>query len=377
LSLGLLQGKEQVSVLSATKKSPFMAKRANRVPANMPVEYKDYYQALGVPRTASSDEIRKAFRTLARQYHPDVAKEKNKKAAEEKFKTINEAYEVLGDPEKRKKYDELGADWKEGASFRPPPGGPFYRGYGSRAGAPDAREPFEFGGTGFSDFFEQFFGGAHRAGRSEGFEEAGADRGHDIEAVLMVTLEEAMNGAVRSITLRRKAVCRECGGTGTKGRNVCSNCHGEGQVSIAQNHKVKIPAGVRDGQRLRVAGQGEPGEGGGPAGDLYLRVRLAGHPDFRVEGGDLYYDLDLAPWEAALGTSVAVPALNGALSIKIPPGTQNNQRLRVKGRGLPGRSGEHGDLFVVARVQMPREISEGARALWRQLAAESSFNPRA
>jgi curved DNA-binding protein len=342
----------------------------------MPVEFKDYYQTLGVPRTASSDEIRKAFRTLARQYHPDVAKEKNKKAAEEKFKAINEANEVLGDPDKRKKYDDLGADWKEGAHFRPPPGSQYYRTYGGRPGQADARENFEFSGTGFSDFFEQFFGASRGAGPSGDFAEAGPDRGQDIEAVLMVTLEEAMNGSVRSITLRRNAPCAECHGTGNKGRSLCPGCRGAGLVSITQNHKVKIPAGVRDGQRLRVTGQGEPGAGGGPAGDLYLRVRLAGHPDFRVEGGDLYYDLDLAPWEAALGTSVSVPALNGALSIKIPPGTQNGQRLRVKGRGLPGRAGEQGDLFVVARVQMPKEISEREKTLWQQLAAASSFNPR-
>ena len=343
----------------------------------MPIEFKDYYQTLGVPRTASSDEIRKAFRTLARQYHPDVAKDKNKKAAEEKFKTINEAYEVLSDAEKRKKYDELGADWKEGAHFRPQPGGPTYRTYGTRPGPADPGEGFEFGGTGFSDFFEQFFGGGRGAARSGGFEETEVGRGHDIEAVIMVTLEEAMNGSVRAISLRRNALCPECHGAGTKGRTLCPNCRGAGQVSITQTHKVKIPAGVRDGQRLRVPGQGGPGEGGGPAGDLFLRVRMAGHPDFRVEGGDLYYDADLAPWEAALGASVSVPALNGAISIKIPPGTQNGQRLRVKGRGLPGgRAAERGDLFVVARIQMPKEISEREKTLWQQLAAESSFNPR-
>ena len=252
----------------------------------------------------------------------------------------------------------------------------YYRTYSGRPGAADARESFEFGGTGFSDFFEQFFGGGRGAARDAGLDEMEAGRGQDIEAVLMVTLEEAMNGSVRSISLRRNAACPECRGTGAKGRGVCPSCRGAGLVSITQNHKVKIPAGVRDGQRLRVAGQGEPGEGGGPAGDLYLRVRLAGHPDFRVEGGDLYHDLDLAPWEAALGANVSVPALNGALSIKIPPGTQNGQRLRVKGRGLPGRAGERGDLFVVARIQMPKEITEREKTLWHQLAAESSFNPR-
>jgi curved DNA-binding protein len=344
----------------------------------MPVEFKDYYQTLGVPRNASSDEIRKAFRTLARQYHPDVSKDKNKKAAEEKFKSINEANEVLSDPEKRKHYDELGAGWKEGAGFQPPPGGPSYRANTGRPGPSPAGESFEFGGTGFSDFFEQFFGAQRGAGRFTGFEapEPEVGRGHDIEAILMVTLEEAMNGSVRSISLRRNGVCPECHGAGSKGRFLCSNCRGTGQVSITQKHKVKIPAGVRDGQRLRVPAQGEPGEGGGPPGDLFLRVRLAGHPDFRVEGGDLYYDLDLAPWEAALGASVSVPAINGAISIKIPPGTQSGQRLRVKGRGLPGRAAEHGDLFVVARIQMPKEIPEREKALWRQLAAESAFNPR-
>jgi curved DNA-binding protein len=342
----------------------------------MPVEYKDYYQTLGVPRTASDEEIRRAFRTLARQYHPDVAKEKNKKAAEEKFKAINEAHEVLGDPEKRRKYDELGAGWKDGAGFQPPPGGQSYRTYSGQPGQAGARETFEFGGTGFSDFFEHFFSGMRGAGRGGDVEGTEVGRGRDIEAVLMVTLEEAMNSAVRSISLRRNTPCPECDGSGVKGRSICPNCRGGGVVSGTQNYKVKIPAGVRDGQRLRVPGQGEPGEGGGPAGDLYLRVRLAGHPDFRVEGGDLYYDLDLAPWEAALGASVSVPALNGALRIKIPPGTQNGQRLRVKGRGLPGRGGERGALIVVARVQMPRQISEREKALWRQLAAESSFKPR-
>jgi len=194
----------------------------------MPVEYKDYYQTLGVPRTASDEEIRKAFRTLARQYHPDVAKDKNKKAAEEKFKAINEAHEVLGDPEKRKRYDELGAGWKDGAGFRPPPGGQAYRAYGGRPGQGDAHEDFEFGGTGFSDFFEQFFGGARGAAQAGGFDDAEFGRGRDIEAVLMVTLEEALNGAVRSISLRRNAPCPDCDGSGAKGRSICPNCRGGG-----------------------------------------------------------------------------------------------------------------------------------------------------
>jgi curved DNA-binding protein len=341
----------------------------------MPVEFKDYYKVLGVERSASSDDIRKAFRKLARVHHPDVAKDK--KHAEEKFKEINEAYEVLGDPEKRKKYDELGADWKDGGARRAQ-GGPGYRTHTWSAGEGEA---FEFGGTGFSDFFEQFFGGGaggggRFGGHGGGFAHAETERGQDVEAVLMVTLEEAMQGSIRSISLRRNTRCPECDGTGVKGRAVCPTCGGSGQVTKTENHKVKIPAGVHDGQRLRLTGRGEPGAGGGPSGDLYLRVRMASHPDFRVEGSDLYYDLDLAPWEAALGTKVSIPLLSGSLSIKIPSGTQSGQRLRVKEKGLPNAGKAAGDLYVVARIQMPKELSAVERSLWEQLAQESRFNPR-
>jgi curved DNA-binding protein len=338
----------------------------------MPVEFKDYYKTLGVERSASHDDIRKAFRTLARKYHPDVAKDK--KRSEEKFKEINEAYEVLGDAEKRKKYDELGADWKYGGARGPSSGdaGGAHT-YTWRGGSGD--ENFHFGGTGFSDFFEQFFGGRfNQQGGHAGIE---TEKGQDVEGVIMVTLEEAMSGAVRPISVRRNKVCMNCHGTGIKGNHPCPACDGTGQVSATDNYQVKIPPGVRDGQRLRVSGQGEPGAGGGPPGDLYLRVRLASHPDFRVSGGDLYYDLDLAPWEAALGAEVSVPTLTGKVSIKIPPGTQTGQRLRVRDRGLPGRGGEKGDLYVVARIQMPPKISDREKELWEQLARESRFDPRA
>ncbi len=340
----------------------------------MPVEFKDYYKTLGVERTASSDDIRTAFRKLARKYHPDVAKDK--KQAEEKFKEINEAYEVLGDPDKRKKYDELGADWNNGG-FRPPPGGGGARSYTWRSG--QGTEGFEFGGTGFSDFFEQFFGGRGgfpRGPGGSGYAEPQTERGQDVEGVLMVTLEEATAGSVRSVSVRHNVECPECGGTGMKGRKECPRCQGAGHVQVSNNYQVRIPAGVRDGQRLRLAGRGEPGHGGGPAGDLYLRVRFASHPDFRVQGGDLYHDLDLAPWEAALGANVAVPTLGGSVNIKIPAGAQNGQRLRVRGKGLAGPNGETGDLYVVARVQMPKQITPGARVLWEQLARESNFHPR-
>ncbi len=340
----------------------------------MSVEYKDYYKLLGVGRTASAEEIHKAFRKLARQHHPDVAK--NKKEAEEKFKEINEAHEVLSDPEKRLKYDALGANWKQGAQFRPPPG---WEGMGGRSGrrgrGQEGDFEFEFGGTGFSDFFEQFFG---RRGRG-GFAQADAQelgRGQDIEGDIMVTLEEALRGSIRSVSLRRPTDCSQCGGTGEFKRHACPTCGGAGSVMQAEAHQVKIPAGVLEGQRLRVAGKGGAGAGGGKPGDLFLNVRLAGHPDFRVEGEHLFAEVDLAPWEAVLGASVAVPTLEGPVNIRIPPGTQTGQRLRVRGRGL-GKEGSRGDLFVVARVQIPDRVSDAGRKLWEQIARESDFNPRA
>ncbi|MGA9779567.1 MAG: DnaJ C-terminal domain-containing protein [Limisphaerales bacterium] len=325
----------------------------------MPVQYKDYYEILDVPRGANDNEIKKAFRKLAREYHPDVAKDKKK--AEEKFKELNEAYEVLGDPEKRKKYDQLGANWKSGAEFRPPPGWESFGGGQTPRGRGQGGEEFEFrfGGTGFSDFFEQLFGsmGGRRGGfgRFSNFEEpAAAERGRDIEGDIMVTLDEAMHGAVRTVNVRH-----------TVGRSVKT-----------ETHQVKIPPGVTEGQRLRIAGRGEAGSGGGAAGDLYLRVRLARHPDFEVEDHNLVYEAELAPWEAVLGTNLSVPALDGRVNIKIPPGTQTGQKLRVRGRGLPDRNGGHGDLMVVTRIAVPVKVSDVEKKIWEQLSRESKFNPR-
>jgi curved DNA-binding protein len=340
----------------------------------MAVTYKDYYETLGVSRSASDDEIRKAFRKLARKYHPDVAKEKG---AEDKFKEVNEAYEVLSDPTKRKKYDELGHNWQQGAEFRPPPGWASQGGRGRR-GAQDAGS-FEFGGTGFSDFFEQLFGsGGGQFGGRGGFPNAEqfGQKGSDVEADLMVTLEDASRGSVRSITLRRAVTCPACFGVGAVNGHTCTVCGGSGQTEKSDTYKVKIPAGVKQGQRLRVPGQGEPGEGRGAAGDLYLRVHYAGHPEFRVEHDTLYHDLDLAPWEAALGTNVSVPTLESPVNIKIPPGTQTGQKLRVRGRGMGSREGAAGDLVVVARIQVPKEVAPDERELWEKLASTSKFKPR-
>lgn len=346
--------------------------------SSMSIEYKDYYKTLGVERAASADDIRKAFRKLARQHHPDVAK--NKKEAEEKFKEINEAHDVLSDPEKRRKYDALGANWKQGAEFRPPPGwqgaggGPFRRGTGGRA----EDFEFQFGGTGFSDFFEQLFGRQARGGGAGGFDFNGGDRaarGQDVEGDILVTLEEALRGSVRAVSLRRAVACEQCGGTGESKRRACPACGGSGQVQKSETYQVKIPAGVLEGQRLRVAGKGGAGAGGGGPGDLFLTIRLAGHPDFRIEGANLSCDLELAPWEAVLGAQLPVPTLEGEVNIRIPAGTQSGQRLRVRGRGL-GKEGARGDLFVVIRVQVPERVTDAERALWEKLARESGFDPR-
>jgi len=348
----------------------------------MAVEFKDYYEVLGVPRTASEDQIKKAFRKLARQYHPDVAK--NKKQAEEKFKEVNEAYEVLGDPANRKKYDELGPHWKSGAEFRPPPGWQEFEGGPFASAGPRGRRggdfEFQFGGTGFSDFFEQLFGARGRSGRDFGRhaafgDEAESGRGRDVEADLLVTLEEALRGSVRSVSLRRVGRCEQCHGTGEYNRRACPACGGRGEVTKTETYQVRIPAGVTEGQRLRVGGKGEAGPANGTAGDLYLRVRLSKHPDFRVEGRDLYVEVELAPWEAVLGTSISAPTLEQPVNIKIPAGTQNGQRLRVRGRGM-GKEGARGDLFVVAQIRMPDKIGEEERRLWDQLARQSQFRPR-
>ena len=345
----------------------------------MGVKFKDYYEVLGVSRGASDEEIKKSFRKMARKFHPDVAKDK--KQAEEKFKEINEAYEVLSDPTKRKKYDELGANWKQGAEFRPPPGWEeaFARGRTGGAGRGGHQE-FHFGGSGFSDFFEQLFGSTGRGGaqfrQQGGFaEEDISERGADVEGDIMVTLEESLRGSVRNVSVRSATECEQCHGSGASRQQVCPKCAGSGQMTQTETHKVKIPAGVLEGQRLRIPGRGSAGTGRGEAGDLYLRVRLAKHPDFEVEKGNLSLELELAPWEAVLGASIAVPTLEGRVNIKIPPGTQNGHRLRVRGRGL-GKEGARGDLFVVAQVQVPGQVSEAERKLWEQLARESKFDPR-
>jgi curved DNA-binding protein len=331
----------------------------------MPVQFKDYYEILGVARGASQDEIKKAFRALARKYHPDIAKDK--KAAEQKFKEINEANEVLSDPEKRRKYDELGANW-ESAGYGGYAGTPSGGGRTGSWSSPNGHDyEFHFGGTGFSDFFEQFFGGARPSGDvDELFRNAGggagrrgavAEPGPDIEGEILVTLDEVLHGSIRRVSLKR-----------TDPRT------GEQETETFQ---VRIPAGAQEGRRIRVPGKGSPGVEGGEPGNLFLRVRIAAHPDFRVEGSDLYHDLEVAPWEAVLGTEVLIPTLTGRIKLHIPAGTNNGHQLRVRGHGLPlAGSNGHGDLYVVVNVSLPEKLTAPERALWQELQRVSRFNPR-
>ncbi len=315
----------------------------------MAAKFQDYYQTLGVARTATADELKQAFRNLARVHHPDVAK--NKVAGEAKFKEINEAYEVLGDPAARKRYDELGAARQRdeaAASSRNGRGGP----QGGAQAGPD----MEFGGTGFSDFFESYFAGGRDGFGSRSRADQRGYAGQDVEADLLVTLDEALRGSTKTVTLRRPAM--------------------DGEAQRTNTYQVKIPAGVSDGKRIRLAGQGGAGHGGAAAGDLYLRVRLARHPDFSVTESDLYYNLELAPWEAVLGAQVKIPTLDGVMSLRVPAGTEAGTQLRLRALGLLKDDGARGDIFATVSLHTPHPVTTEERGLWEKLASISTFNPR-
>jgi curved DNA-binding protein len=310
----------------------------------MAAQFRDYYETLGVTKTASPDEIKSSFRKLARKHHPDLAKDK--KAAEERFKEINEAYEVLSDPEKRKKYDEYGSNWHQaGNGFNGAAGGGPQGGFGG--GSPFGGGDFHFGGTGYSDFFEQFFG--TRRGRGFGggadFEET-PQRGRDVEADILVTLEEVLHGATRQISFRK------------------------GNSPDVQTYTVKIPKGVREGQRIRLAGQGGSGGARGEAGDLYLRVKLQQHPDYTFEGTDIHYEAGIPAWRAVLGGELTIPTPDGRAKLKIPAGTQNGRRFRIPGRGLPEKGGTRGDFYAVMEITIPESITPAQKELWEKLSAQ-------
>lgn len=307
----------------------------------MAVSYQDYYKILGVKRDATTEEISKAYKKLARKYHPDL--NPGDKKAEEKFKEINEANEVLKDPEKRKLYDQFGADWQHGQQFQ------------NNQGFGDMHFDFNgqnMGGGDFSDFFENLFGGSRSSG---GFGDAFGGfsrrprRGRDVEAELPLTLQEVMEGGKRQVTLQ--------------------------MPSGPKTLEINVPPGIRDGAKLRLSGQGDPSSSGGEPGDLFLRIRYLPNKTFKVDGDNLHYDLALAPWEAVLGDKVQVPTLDGSVELKIPAGSSSGRKFRLRGKGL-GSPAKRGDLYVRVMIDAPMSLTDEERELWEKLSKNSTFKPR-
>jgi DnaJ-class molecular chaperone len=339
----------------------------------MAVDFKDYYKILGVDRKADDKTIKSAYRRLARKYHPDVAKTKD---AGDRFKEISEAYEVLSDPEKRRRYDSLGPDWQRYAQAPPggPPGGGFRVEYGG--------DPGNLGD--FSEFFRSIFGdlGAHarRGGRSggfrfdEGFERT--PRGADVEAGVEISLDEAFHGTRKTFSMDLEEPCAVCGGAGNVQGKPCAACGGGGWQRAHRQVDVKIPAGVKSGQRVRVSGEGTGAPGA--RGDLYLSVTVAAHPLFERKGDDIHLTLPITAPEAALGTSIEVPTLRGKVSMKVPPATSSGRTFRLPGYGMPRlKGGGAGDQFAAVKVVMPSELTPEERELYEKLKALRSDNPRA
>jgi DnaJ-class molecular chaperone len=335
---------------------------------------KDYYEVLGVKRDAKADDIKTAYRKLARKHHPDL--NPGDKAAEDRFKELQAAYDVLSDPEVRQKYDKYGENWRMAEQAQaasggtsPPPGWENVRGRSS--GGVDFSE-FEFsGGAGMGDIFEELLG------RTRGGRRRAAGRGQDVEATLELSLEDAHRGGRQTLQMQAAEVCPNCQGAGTIGDNqICPTCGGAGRVVKPKTIEVNIPAGVRDGSTIRLAGQGEAGTGKAPAGDLYLHIRLRPHPIFTVRGDDLEIEVRIAPWEAVLGANVEVPTIDGKVELKIPAGAQSGGRLRLRGQGLNKRSGGRGDEYALLKVVTPRQAAGEERRLYEELRRVSEFDPR-
>lgn len=328
---------------------------------------RDYYDILCLSRSASADDIKKAFRRLARQYHPDLHSGSKKAEMEKKFKELNEAHEVLADPDKRKKYDQYGADWEQAEAFEKARQQAGARGFGGQ-------EPGGgFGSGQFSDFFENLFGGRGRTGSGRGF----AMPGEDLETEVDLTLREVLTGVTKRVSLREPQPCQTCQGSGNLRGRACPTCQGTGMTTEAKTIEVKIPAGVQDGTRVRVAGKGQPGMNGGKRGDLYLHVVIPSDPVFRRQGADVHVSLPVYPWEAALGAEVMAPTLTEPVKVKVPPGSRADGKLRLKGKGLPSATGGHGDLFLTLQIVMPAVVTEEERTVYERIAKQKHPDPRA
>jgi len=319
---------------------------------------KDYYQILGVNRNASEKEIKQAYRRLARKHHPDL--NPNDKSAEAKFKEINAAYEVLSDPEKRKKYDQFGEQWEYADQFAKAGGKERVRWDFGKGGT-----TFEYGDlSGLGDIFSSLFGDSGVGSRVR----RGPRRGQDVESTIEVSLEEAYHGSTRVIQLQIEEPCTACGGTGRVGNRVCTICNGAGRKVIPKRLEVKIPAGVRDGSRIRITGEGGPGRAGGSKGDLYLVVKVLPHKLFERKGDDLYTEVSVPLATVMLGGEVGLPTLNGNLSLKIPPETQNGKVFRLAGKGMPVlNNANSGNMFAKIKVVLPTNLTEEEKKLFERL----------
>ena len=342
---------------------------------------RDFYQILGVSKTASADEIKKAFRRLARQYHPDLHSggSGGKKAEmERKFKELNEAHEVLSDPEKRKKYDQYGTDYDQAEAFERARRQSRPQGFGGQGGFGRQNTGGGFESEPFSDFFESLFGGNKRAdpGTSPGAGSGFASPGEDLEIDVDLSLREVLTGVTKRVNLREPEQCKICHGMGMLRNQPCMTCRGTGVTSEMKTIEVKIPAGVQDGTRVRVAGKGQTGKHGGKRGDLYLHVVIPVDPIFRRHGTDVHVNLPVYPWEAVLGADVTAPTLTEPVKVKVPPGSKADAKLRLKGKGLPSAAGGHGDLFLVLQIVMPSTVTEQERTLYEQLGSQRHPDPR-
>ncbi|TKB64762.1 MAG: J domain-containing protein [Nitrospira sp.] len=326
---------------------------------------RDYYQILGLSKSASADDIKKAYRRLARQFHPDMHSGAKKIEMEKRFKELNEAQEVLSDPDKRKKYDHYGANWEQAEAYEQA------RRQAGASGGVGQETPF--GAEGFSDLFENLFKGRGRAGANRGF----AIQGEDLETEAQLTLAEVFTGVTKRVSLQEPRPCSTCHGSGALRGRPCPTCQGHGATLHPNTIEVRIPAGVQDGTRVRVAGKGQAGSNGGKSGDLYLRVAIAPDNVFRRQGSDIHVSLPVFPWEAALGADVMAPTLMEPVRVKVPPGSKADSKLRLKGKGLPAAAGGHGDLFLTIQIVMPPSSTDEEQKLYDRLRAIPHLDPRA
>ncbi|HNA27505.1 MAG: DnaJ domain-containing protein [Nitrospira sp.] len=334
----------------------------------MATAQRGYYEILGIQRDASPDDIKKAFRKRAREIHPDLHTGAKKTEMEKKFKELNEAHEVLSDPDKRKKYDQYGQNWEQAEA---------YEKARQQAGAQTGRGGQAGGFSGdFGDIFETFFSGRGRGGAAGGTAGFAVD-GEDLETDVHLSIRDVLTGVTRRIDLTERVVCKACGGSAIVRGRPCVVCGGTGTQAEKRTIEVRIPAGVENDTRVRIAGKGQPGVNGGKPGDLYLRVHLQTNGVFRQKGSDIQVTLPVWPWEAALGAEVMAPTLTEPVKVKIPPGSKADSKLRLKGKGLPTATGEQGDLFLKLKVVMPTAISDEERALYEQLSHGRHSDPRA